>query len=177
MHRAINLNKENTYYFELHKNRREVLCEIPKEFVTNIDYSSSSYPVMTIQIPDKLQRNGRNYDVFLYEQIKGKMFIIADINGVKERYIVDEDISIEETKDGKTKKLTAYGYEKTTEKKTLLISNGATRQLYRPEGEQVEVSDGILNWFEEQTGWKVNHIDELARKELGLYYVTKDELL
>ena len=132
---------------------------------------------MTIEIPDKLQRNGKNHDVFLYEQIKGKMFLIIEINGVKERYIIDEDINIEETKDGKTKKLTAYGYEKTTEKKTLLISNGATRQLYRPEDEQVEVSDGILNWFEEQTGWKVKHVDELARKEKGLYYVTKDEVL
>lgn len=177
MHRSISLNKENKYYIELHKNRREVLAEIPKEFITNIEYSSSSYPVMSIEIPDKLQRNGVSYDVFLYEQIKGKMFIIIDINGIKERYIIDEDIDVEETRDGKVKKLTAYGYEKTTEKKTLLISNGATRQLYRPPGEQVEVSDGVLNWFEEQTGWKVNHVDELARKELGLYYVTKDELL
>lgn len=177
MHRQINLNKKNSYYIELHKNRREVLAEIPKEFITNIEYSSSTYPTMTIEIPDKVHRGGKDHEVLLYNQIKGKMFIIIDINGVKERFIIDEDIEIEETKDGKLKKLTAYGYEKTTEKKTLLISNGATRQLYRPKNEQVEVSDGILNWFEEQTGWKVNHVDELARKELGLYYVTKDELL
>ena len=177
MHRQINLNKKNSYYIELHKNRREVLAEIPKEFITNIEYSSSTYPTMTIEIPDKIHRGGKDHEVLLYNQIKGKMFIIIDINGVKERFIIDEDIEIEETKDGKLKKLTAYGYEKTTEKKTLLISNGATRQLYRPKNEQVEVSDGILNWFEEQTGWKVNHVDELARKELGLYYVTKDELL
>ena len=177
MHRQINLNKKNSYYIELHKNRREVLAEIPKEFITNIEYSSSTYPTMTIEIPDKIHRGGKDHEVLLYNQIKGKMFIIIDINGVKERFIIDEDIEIEETKDGKLKKLTAYGYEKTTEKKTLLISNGATRQLYRPKNEQVEVSDGILNWFEEQTGWKVNHVEELARKELGLYYVTKDELL
>ena len=177
MHRQINLNKKNSYYIELHRNRREVLAEIPKEFITNIEYSSSTYPTMTIEIPDKIHRSGKDHEVLLYNQIKGKMFIIIDINGVKERFIIDEDIEIEETKDGKLKKLTAYGYEKTTEKKTLLISSGATRQLYRPKNEQVEVSDGILNWFEEQTGWKVNHVDELARKELGLYYVTKDELL
>ena len=177
MHRQINLNKKNSYYIELHRNRREVLAEIPKEFITNIEYSSSTYPTMTIEIPDKIHRSGKDHEVSLYNQIKGKMFIIIDINGVKERFIIDEDIEIEETKDGKLKKLTAYGYEKTTEKKTLLISSGATRQLYRPKNEQVEVSDGILNWFEEQTGWKVNHVDELARKELGLYYVTKDELL
>ena len=177
MHRQINLNKKNSYYIELHRNRREVLAEIPKEFITNIEYSSSTYPTMTIEIPDKIHRSGKDHEVLLYNQIKGKMFIIIDINGVKERFIIDEDIEIEETKDGKLKKLTAYGYEKTTEKKTLLISSGATRQLYRPKNEQVEVSDGILNWFEEQTGWKVNHVEELARKELGLYYVTKDELL
>ena len=177
MHRQINLNKKNSYHIELHRNRREVLAEIPKEFITNIEYSSSTYPTMTIEIPDKIHRSGKDHEVLLYNQIKGKMFIIIDINGVKERFIIDEDIEIEETKDGKLKKLTAYGYEKTTEKKTLLISSGATRQLYRPKNEQVEVSDGILNWFEEQTGWKVNHVDELARKELGLYYVTKDELL
>ncbi|MFR6599731.1 MAG: hypothetical protein ACLUSV_00230 [Streptococcus sp.] len=171
------MNKKNSYYIELHRNRREVLAEIPKEFITNIEYSSSTYPTMTIEIPDKIHRSGKDHEVLLYNQIKGKMFIIIDINGVKERFIIDEDIEIEETKDGKLKKLTAYGYEKTTEKKTLLISSGATRQLYRPKNEQVEVSDGILNWFEEQTGWKVNHVDELARKELGLYYVTKDELL
>ena len=174
MHRSISLNKENKYYIELHKNRREVLAEIPKEFITSIKYDSSTYPVMSIELPDKIQRNGRQMDFFVYEQIKGKMFIIIDINGKKERFIIDDDIVVEETKDGKVKKLTAYGYEKTIENKTLLISDGATRQLYRPPGEMVEVSDGILNWFEEQSGWKVKHVDELARKESGMYYETID---
>ena len=118
MHRSISLNKENKYYIELHKNRREVLAEIPKEFITSIKYDSSTYPVMSIELPDKIQRNGRQMDFFVYEQIKGKMFIIIDINGQKERFIIDDDIVVEETKDGKVKKLTAYGYEKTIENKT-----------------------------------------------------------
>ena len=97
MHRQINLNKKNSYYIELHKNRREVLAEIPKEFITNIEYSSSTYPTMTIEIPDKIHRGGKDHEVLLYNQIKGKMFIIIDINGVKERLIIDEDIELEET--------------------------------------------------------------------------------
>ena len=42
-----------------------------------------------------------------------------------------------------------------------------------PKMKKVEVSDGVLNWFEDQTNFTVGHVDELARKELGLYRDTQ----
>ena len=169
MRRPINLKKENSVTIELYRNRREPLAEIPVKYVTNITYDLTDYTQMTFEIPSKVYIRGEMQDYLLYEQIKGKMFVVVDLNGEKTKLIIDDDISVVEEKDIKKKQLKAYSYEKTIEKKTLVIGNGATRQLYKPSDETVEISDGILNWFEQQTGWTVGHVDYKARKESGSY--------
>ena len=169
MRRPVSLKKENKISIELYRNRREELAEIPVKYVTNISYSLTEISTMTIEIPNKIYTRGETHDFLLYEQIKGKMFVIVNLNGVLSRLIIDEDITVTEEKGIKKKQLKAYSYEKTIDKKTLVIGDGATRQLYKPEDETVEISDGILNWFEQQTGWKVGHVDFKARKDLGSY--------
>ena len=159
------------------RNRREELCDIPVEYVTSIDYDINTYATMTLEIPSMISYKGTQFNFFLYDEIKGKMLIICDINGEKSKFIIDEDIEITEEKDISVKKLTAYSYEKTLDKKTFIIPEGATRQLYRSPNETVEISDGILNWLEEQTQWSINYVDVDAMKDTGLYMVNENIVL
>ncbi len=177
MYRPISLKKENNLLFELYRNRRETIGEIDPKYVTSIEYELHNFTTLTLEIPNKLHRNGKDCDYYIYDVIKGKMIIVMNFNGEMSKFIVDDNIEVVEKQNGKTKKLKAYSYEKALDKKTLLISDGATRQLYRPKDETVEVSEGILNWFEAQTGWKVGHVDELARKETMLYYTNESMVL
>ena len=155
------------------KNRHEEWGEIPKEYVQSVVYSQGTPTQMNIEIPSKIIYMNKQIDFELYSAIRGKMQIIMELNGEKSRFIIDDNIKTKSTKQGKTKTLVAYSFEKTLDKKNFIISEGATRQLYRPKNEQVEISDGILNWFEEQTNFTVGHVDELARKEMGLYSETE----
>ena len=159
------------------RNRREELCDIPVEYVTSIDYDINTYATMTLEIPSMISYKGTQFNFFLYDEIKGKMLIICDINGEKSKFIIDEDIEITEEKDISVKKLTAYSYEKTLDKKTFIIPEGATRQLYRSPNETVEISDGILNWLEDQTQWSINYVDVDAMKDKGLYMVHDNRVL
>ena len=155
------------------KNRHEEWGEIPKEYVQSVVHSQGTPTQMNIEIPSKIIYMNKQIDFELYSAIRGKMQIIMELNGEKSRFIIDDNIKTKSTKQGKTKTLVAYSFEKTLDKKNFIISEGATRQLYRPKNEQVEISDGILNWFEEQTNFTVGHVDELARKEMGLYNETE----
>lgn len=155
------------------KNRHEEWGEIPKEYVQSVVYSQGTPTQMNIEIPSKIVYMNKEIDFALYSAVRGKMQIIMELNGEKSRFIIDDNIKTKSTKQGKTKTLVAYSFEKTLDKKNFIIPEGATRQLYRPKDEKVEISDGILNWFEQQTNFTVGHVDELARKETGLYNETE----
>ena len=168
MHRTVSF-KENEMTFTLMRNRREEICEIPTKYIESITYSIGEHAELTFAIPSKITYRGKTLDYTVYNETKAKMLIIVDINGQKEKFIIDDEFEIEDTADISWKRGKAYSYEKKLDDKTFIISEGATRQLYRKPGELVEVSDGILNWLEQKTQWKVGHIDELAQKDRGEY--------
>lgn len=169
------LHQPNDVSLILMKNIREELAEIPLQYIKEVRYDMSTFPTLRIEIPSRVKHHNKWVNLEVFNQIRGKMVLILSINGHKQKFIIDENFTEKRTKNGKVKDMTAYGYEKTLEKKTFLIGEGATRQLYRPEGEEVEVSDGILNWFEQQNPyWKVGYVDELARKELMIYNKTEE---
>ena len=178
MFRRLNLKKKNDVELILMKNIREELAEIPPKYVSSITYDETTFTQMIIEIPSHVVReNGKKVELSLFKQIKGKQTLYLTINGVKTRFIIDENVEVRKTATGQTKKLTAYSYEKTLEKKTFMIGEGATRQLYRPADEEVEISDGILNWFEQQTKWKIGYVDEEARKELSIFNAVEEKVL
>lgn len=157
------------------RNIREELAEVPFNFIKSVNYDMTTYPSLTLEIPKFIKRQDKTIEYQLYSQIRGKMVIVLDINGKKSKFIIDDDIQETQTPFNRTKTITAYGYEKTLEKKTFLINEGATRQLYRPDDETVEISDGILNWFVEQNPyWKIGYVDEMARKEQLWFNETKE---
>ena len=172
----IHLKQPNEIQLLLMRNRREVLAEVPLTFIQNISYDLTTYASMSLEIPSSISRGGETLPLPLFDEIKGKQTLILDINGLKSKFIIDDTLTVVETPSGKIKRVSAYGYERSLEKKTFLIGEGATRQLYRPASEEVETSDGILNWFEQQTRWKVGYVDELARKE-ALTYAKVEEFI
>lgn len=178
MFRRFNLLTKNDVEVVLMKNIREELAEIPREYITSVTYDETTYPKMEIEVPSHVTRaNGTKVEVFLFNQIKGKQTIFLSINGVKTKFVIDEDVRVLSKPTGQVKSLSAYSYEKTLEKKSFMINEGATRQLYRPADEEVEISDGILNWVEQQTNWKVGYVDAKARKETGVFNVIDEVVL
>ena len=173
----MNLHRPNEVELILMKNIREELADIPVDYINAITYDMTTYMKLELQIPDKLTHNGKTIPYALFDQIRGKQQLILSINGQKSRLIIDDKIETIETSNGKTKKVYAYGYERSLEKKTFLTGTSITRQLYRRPDEEVEISEGILNLFEQQTSWKVGYVDELACKEPHQYHETLTETL
>ena len=97
MYRPISLS-ENEYSFTLMKNRHEEWGEIPKEYVQSVVYSQGSPAQMTLEIPSKITYINNEIDFPLYSAIRGKMQIIMELNGVKSRFIIDDNIKNKTTK-------------------------------------------------------------------------------
>ena len=155
----LNLKQPNDVSLVLMKNVREELSDIPVEYVKSITYNLSTYAKIELEIPSHLTRRGLTIDYPLYRQIKGKQQLILSINGQLSKFIIDDQINVVETSKGKIKRLTAFGYEKMLEKKSLLTSQATTYPLYQPSTDKNEPV-GILNLFEQQTRWKVGYVDE-----------------
>ena len=172
MFRPTRFYKENLYSFTLWKNKNEILSDIPRQYVEEITFAMGDYvqepTKVSFRIPSHLTRNGETIPYPLYSHIKGKMQIQMIINQKDEYWLDIEEVSEDETKDMSYLNFTAYEiFHRLNNIDCVVPSEDLTRQLYRPQDEEVEIADGVLNWFEEQcVGWKVGYVDEDARKEL-----------
>lgn len=175
MYRPISFLDNNTYSFILMRNRTEELIEIPIEYVKKINFGMGQYvndPIsVSIEIPSLIDRNGLKVELPLFSMIKGKMQILMTIND--KNYMLDvSEITEKENKDYTIKTVTAYERHKRLADLDVFLTTGtsvATRQLYKPDDETVEISEGMLNLFCQQChGWKVGTVTDLARQELIL---------
>lgn len=175
MYRPIQFLDNNTYSFILMRNRSEELIEIPKEYIKSIEFGMGQYvndPIsLTMDIPSIIDRMGEKFEFPLFSMIKGKMQILMTIND--KSYILDiTEISEKENKDYTTKTVKAQERHQRLKDLDVFLTTGtsiATRQLYKPDDETVEISEGMLNLFCQQChGWKVGEVSDLARKELIL---------
>ena len=175
MYRPIHFLDNNTYSFILMRNRSEELIEIPKEYIKSIEFGMGQYvndPIsLTMDIPSIIDRMGEKFEFPLFSMIKGKMQILMTIND--KSYILDiTEISEKENKDYTTKTVRAQERHQRLKDLDVFLTTGtsiATRQLYKPDNETVEISEGMLNLFCQQCyGWKVGEVSDLARKELIL---------
>lgn len=158
--------------FTVLRNRRTELSELPIQYVESITYEINSPAELSFSLPSTISYRGKTLPYLVYDEIQGKMIIISDINGYKEKFIIDDDFEIEDNGKIAWKRGKAYSYEKTLDGKSFIIPEGATRQLFRG-NDTIEVSDGILDWFEQKTQWKVNYCDIDAKKETGIYPITR----
>ena len=120
-------------------------------------------------IPNKINHKGKTIRNSIYDKVKPKRFIVINNN---ERYIIS-DIKIESNKDISKKKVTAKSFEFDLFKKDISVPDG-TFQLYKDKNEKIDVEEGILNWLENQTTWKIGYVDPMAKADTGFYDETKD---
>lgn len=163
-------SKMNTTYLQdreyvLAKNIREELNVIPDNYVIEYYPKKDDVSSLIIEVPNVISVNGKKTPYPLFEQILHRRHILVKKNDeCLERFVIEEIEEIE-SNDSKIKTATAYSYDYTLKTKACLVGEGLTRQLYCPKDENIHVGEGILNIFESQTGWKVNHIDDMARHE------------
>lgn len=167
MFRPISFQK-NECRLTLMKNRREVLMEVDVNLIDSIVFNVKEPAKMSMTIPSHISRSGEQMPYPLYEIVQGKMQLILEINNHKYKFIIDE-ISESTTRNIAKKTLTCYEWQYTLQKLNFLIGDPiVTRQLYRGQN-QLEVSEGILDWFEQYcVGWKVAHVDQKAQQELTM---------
>ena len=166
MFRSLKINqKEDEFKAVLYKNRREPLCEIPNEYIESIEYKLRDCFVMTLSVPSKIQYRGKTIDNPLFDKFKPKRQIIVNDT---DRYEICGDFKIESNKNIKKKKFTAKSFEANLSKKDIAVNEG-TFQLYKTDGDKIDVEEGILNWLENETSWKVGYVDVNAKKTTGLF--------
>ena len=160
--------KENECKLTLMKNRREELMEVDIKLIESVVFNIKEPAKMTIKIPSHVTRNGVSLPYPLYDKVQGKMQMILEINTIKYKFLIEE-ISESVGATASVKTLTCYEWQYTLQKLNFLISDPVvTRQLYRGNN-QLEVSEGMLDWFEQYcTGWKVAYVDQKAQQELTL---------
>lgn len=124
---------------------------------------------MTLTIPSKVTHKEKTIKNLIYDKVKPKRFIVVNES---ERYIIS-DIKIEGNKDISKKKVTAKSFEFDLFKKDISVPDG-TFQLYKAKDEKNDVEEGILNWIETQTTWKIGYVDPMAKSDTGFYDETKD---
>ena len=147
---------DNREYVLMSNNRTE-LDVIPSEYV--LEYTSKLDDVSTlkIEIPRYVMRGEQKIEYPLYDKLYGKQFIVVRKDGIDlERFIIDA-ISEEITAENGKKTFTANSYENILKNRACMINEGMTRQLYKKPDETFDVADGILNIFEQQTGWSVDY--------------------
>lgn len=173
MFRPAVYKSENEYELILMRNRREELIDIPIEYIESVEFSMGErlqQPTkLVLTIPSHLDRGNGVIEYPLYSMIKGKMQLKLKVNGKIYRLSIEEE-SVRETSTIHTKTFTAYEvFYKFNTTDFAIATDVATRQLYKTSGETVEVSDGMLNWFEQQcTGWTVGQITNRAKSELTM---------
>ena len=160
--------KENECKLVLMRNRREELMHVDTKLIDSVEFNVKEPAKMTIKVPSHISRNGEQLPYPLYTAVQGKMQLILNINNIKYRFLIEE-ISESVTKNISTKTLTCYEWQYTLQNLNFLIGDPVvTRQLYRGSN-QLEVSEGILDWFEQYcTGWKVAYVDQKAQQELTM---------
>ena len=174
---------DNREYVLMSNNRTE-LDIIPSEYV--LEYTSKLDDVSTlrIEIPRYVMRGEQRIEYPLYNKLYGKQFIVVRKDGINlERFIIDA-ITEEITAENSKKTFTANSYENILKNRACMINEGMTRQLYKKPNETFDVADGILNIFEQQTGWTVDYansdesafverVEENIIKEIDIFKGTK----
>lgn len=156
-------NKKMEFKAFLYKNSRELIGEIPQEFIKGIAYKFEECDEIDIEIPKYIMSEIGNKKILnpLYNKIDSRKQVV--INGEYRFVLTDKTTITRDARQNGIKTFKGYSMEKTLEKRRVTFE-GIQRQLYRG-NDTVEIGEGILDVFEVETGWKIATVTENARKE------------
>ena len=161
-------NRLYDFEIELYKNREELICNIPKEYIESIPYKFGlDVDSFELKIPKYVGQEKRLNPI--YDKIKSRhQLVITDIKGVKTRYILKEQ-KVRSTYFNGDKTFTAYSGECTVLSKRYSLLKG-TYQLYK---DDIHTENGVLNNIINNTGYNVGCIDYNSRFETLTQMETK----
>ena len=170
-------NKVSDFKIELWKNREEVIGDIDIKWIDKITYKyNTEISEFQLKIPKFI--GGQNKLNPIYNIIKSNYQVIINrIDGVKESYILKEQIIYNEKLKG-AKTFTAFSLQKKLEDIHMKI-NEKNYSLYNDPSYKKnsnnilsvvdnsnDIENGILDEVEHQSGWSIGYVDESAKKEL-----------
>lgn len=186
MFRNQNIYEENKEYkYVLMKNVKTSSAIIPNDYIQE-RYDVFRDPAkLTIQIPyyitnkigekvvnkiaTKFLGKGQRINVYYKEQ-PVETFIITNLKKTDSYYGTNTEL-----RGQRIIEVEAHSYEKTLEESDCTLEN-CTVQLYHKEEDTTNVTNGILNYFEEDNPlWKVKYVSDQARKEFAITEVIHEE--
>ena len=165
MFRKININNnDEDIKIYLYRNRREGLAEIPKEYITKITRTLGDINTVELSIPKYKSIKGKKIINNLYNKIQPKMQIIIECKVgneiVKERYtLLNKSRNNNKNKGYKTFAAQSFEYTLKTKKVSL------TSSVFQLKMDEIHLAKGIMDLFEEQTGWGIDYVDPKSRVE------------
>lgn len=163
---SLRLMGKYKYDIKLMKNFTTTVGSIPEDCLEEFSPRFDDIGTVKLKIYEYIS-NDKGVLVLnpIFKQIKGERIIA--VNNKYKFVIKEAPIKKERTGSKKGfayKSVIAYSFQRKLKDRFVTLE-GNTRQLYKPSNDNVNVSEGVLNWFETETSWKVNHVDELARYE------------
>lgn len=168
----VNLKQvKKQYNITLHKVNRELLSEIPNDYLISLNRSIDSIDELVIEIPnisiDKSDyRLNENY---IYNNLKKERLICIDDS----EYFVIKDIEITINGNYEVKKITAYSLEVKLSKIDISIEDTG---IYL---DKEDLDLGIINLNEymyDETGWRFAYIEDIVRYDIDEDGVKTDKL-
>ena len=165
MIRKINLKYEDEDFKAiLYKNRREKLCEIPNDYISEVKRSIEDIDSFSISIPKYIQRGVKKVINPIYMKIKARQHIVVEtkLEGkpIKEKFIIKESKK-KSSKNSGEKSFVAESFETTLKGKRTSF-DGKVIQLKKDE---IHIAEGILDKFARETGWGIGYVDPKSRTE------------
>lgn len=165
MIRKINLKYEDEDFKAiLYKNRREKLCEIPNDYISEVKRSIEDIDSFSISIPKYIQKGVKKLINPIYMKIKARQHIVVEtkLDGkpIKEKFIIKESKK-KSSKNSGEKSFVAESFETTLKGKRTSF-DGKVIQLKKDE---VHIAEGILDKFARETGWGIGYVDPKSRTE------------
>ena len=171
-----NENQENKYV--LMKNIKEPSAIIPNQYIEERYDGFREVSKLSIQIPYYItNKTGKKVVNEIAKKFLGKgQRINVQNNGewietfyVTKRKNIDNYYGTNsELKGQRIIEIEALSYDDTLNNVDCVFSENTTIQLYRNENETTDVTDGVLNIFEQENPlWRVGYVSEKARKEIN----------
>ena len=155
MFRNINVKEDIVLKIDLYRNRREKICEIPLDCVSDITYKFNDINEFTLTIPKMI--NGKENPLF--NKIKSRQqILLTNFDGTKDRYILKS----RKTNKGKIqskKSFVCYQFQKKSETERISINEGN----YYLTKDGININNGILDIIADKIGWKIGNVDDSAR--------------
>ena len=165
MFRNINVKEDIVLKIDLYRNRREKICEIPLDCVSDITYKFNDIDEISLNIPRYVTLRGVMTTNHIYKKISTKQQLVVTTiskngNQSQQRFVLHNK-KVFGTKNVGSKSFVAYSWEKTLEKHRITVEQLA-RQLTNKD-DSVNVGEGILDLICKKTGWSVGYVDQDAR--------------